>query len=300
MIAASRSLGVLALVLAVVIHAALGWALMAQDEVEMEGGAGAQEARIGTSFADMAVGTLEAVATEEVIEPDALEALQPIPAEPVETPPVSEPLEPEPLTSEPAEDAAAMIATPEPSPVPPVESAEAIAAEDVVEAEEDQAVSRSLRPKRRSADFEKKNEQVVKKPAPKPEKPRQPKPQPRGNAEQNQVRGAATGNDQAEAADSGAAQGAAASSGNAAVSNYPGLVMKRLSRVARPRVGARGTAVVAFSVSGTGGLAGVSVARSSGSGALDRAAVGMVQRAAPFPPPPPGAQRSFSISIEGR
>jgi protein TonB len=58
--------------------------------------------------------------------------------------------------------------------------------------------------------------------------------------------------------------------------------------------------VVAFSVSASGGLAGVSIARSSGSAALDAAALRMVQRAAPFPPPPKGAQRSFSISIKGR
>ena len=62
----------------------------------------------------------------------------------------------------------------------------------------------------------------------------------------------------------------------------------------------RGATVVAFRVAGSGGLAGLSVARSSGSAALDRAALRVVQRAAPFPAPPAGAQRSFSIKIEAR
>ena len=63
---------------------------------------------------------------------------------------------------------------------------------------------------------------------------------------------------------------------------------------------ARGAAVVAFSIAGSGGLSGVSLARSSGSAALDRAAIQVVQRAAPFPAPPAGAQRSYSIQIKAR
>ena len=55
-----------------------------------------------------------------------------------------------------------------------------------------------------------------------------------------------------------------------------------------------------FSIDQLMELAGLSVARSSGSAALDRAALRVVQRAAPFPAPPAGAQRSFSIKIEAR
>ncbi|MEO0634986.1 MAG: TonB family protein [Pseudomonadota bacterium] len=43
----------------------------------------------------------------------------------------------------------------------------------------------------------------------------------------------------------------------------------------------------------------MSIRRSSGSAELDRAAIQMIQRAAPFPPPPPGAQRSFNMPIRG-
>ncbi len=76
--------------------------------------------------------------------------------------------------------------------------------------------------------------------------------------------------------------------------------MRKLSRVPRPRMNARGAAVVAFSIAGSGGLSGVSLARSSGSAALDRAALQVVQRAAPVPAPPAGAPRSYSSQIKAR
>lgn len=324
MIAGSRSLGGLALAVAVAFHAMLAWALMADTEVEVESSAGAQEARIGTSFADMAAGTLQATETQAVAEPTEMEtpdAVQPETVTPVQ-PEAIEPVKAEPVQADSPEvtetpravpelaaDAVPTVSAPTPEtvaePTPPTEQAEPVASEtaqDVITAQDQQAVSRSLRPMQRSEAFEKKNQQVARTAAPKPEVKNtpQPKKQPRGNAKQDSTAGATTGNARAKATTSGAARGDAAASGNAAASNYPGRVMQRLSRVPRPRAGARGTVVVAFRVSGGGGLAGVSVARSSGSGALDRAAVNMIRSAAPFPAPPPGARRSFSISIEGR
>jgi len=88
-----------------------------------------------------------------------------------------------------------------------------------------------------------------------------------------------------------------ARSGNAAVSNYPGQVVSKLRRSLRyPREARsqrlRGEVQVAFTVSGSGGVGGVRIARSSGSPVLDRAALETVQRAAPFPPIPADAGRS--------
>ncbi|MFP4405629.1 energy transducer TonB, partial [Rhodosalinus sp.] len=131
------------------------------------------------------------------------------------------------------------------------------------------------------------------------ERQRQAAQTPQGNAEQNARAGQASGEAQAEAVSRGAG-GPSRETGNAAASNYPGEVMRKLSRVRRPSVSARGAAVVTFRIAPGGALAGVSIARSSGSTRLDRAALAMVQRAAPFPPPPRGAQRSFSIEIAGR
>ena len=51
---------------------------------------------------------------------------------------------------------------------------------------------------------------------------------------------------------------------------------------------------------GSGGtLAAISLARSSGSGELDQAALRVIRRAAPFPAPPPSARRNFTIRIQG-
>lgn len=154
------------------------------------------------------------------------------------------------------------------------------------------------------------------KPAPRPKRPAPQKPAPekkvtetpkrpaskaaqQGNAQSSARAGQVDGQRDAKSVAKGT-KGNSAEAGNAAVSNYPGLVMRRLSRVSRPRVSARGSAVVAFSIAPNGGLASVGIARSSGSQALDNAALKVVQRAAPFPAPPQGARRSFSISIEGR
>ncbi|HKK84958.1 MAG TPA: energy transducer TonB [Roseovarius sp.] len=53
-------------------------------------------------------------------------------------------------------------------------------------------------------------------------------------------------------------------------------------------------------MSANGGLAAVSLARSSGSSALDQAALRLVRGAGPFPKPPQGARRNFSVKIQGR
>ncbi|MEM9581779.1 MAG: TonB family protein [Pseudomonadota bacterium] len=134
---------------------------------------------------------------------------------------------------------------------------------------------------------------------PKKETRAKPKQQPKGNAKRNARAGAATGQKEAKAATQGTKSGKAKTSGNAAASNYPGLVMRRLARARKVRGVGRGKAEVNFKIASNGGLAGARLTRSSGSGALDRAALRAVRNAAPFPPPPAGAQRSFRIVISG-
>lgn len=165
-------------------------------------------------------------------------------------------------------------------------------------------VSRSMRPRMRTSAFEAAHQPKAKpksKTRPKPsKKPKTAAPKkPKGNATRNARAGESTGKRGAKAKTSGSG-GRTQQAGNAAVSNYPGKVMRKISRIPRPRVNARGSATIAFRISQSGGLAAVSVARSSGSSALDRAALRIVQRAAPFPRPPSGARRSFSIKIQGR
>lgn len=66
---------------------------------------------------------------------------------------------------------------------------------------------------------------------------------------------------------------------------------------------AAGTAAVAFRIDAHGALASERVATSSGSAALDRAALELIRMAAPFPPPPSGSgdnERFFVVPVRFR
>jgi len=84
--------------------------------------------------------------------------------------------------------------------------------------------------------------------------------------------------------------------------NYRGSVIAHLSRhkqfpaEARSR-GETGVASVTFTISGSGAVTSVRLARSSGSVSLDREVQAMVRRASPFPPPPSGQAMSFTAPI---
>ncbi|MEL0436828.1 energy transducer TonB [Phycobacter sp. K97] len=143
-------------------------------------------------------------------------------------------------------------------------------------------------------------------PKPQPEQPvervtkRQDAPtKPRGNSDTDATRGVSEGRAAKPGGQARTEGGTAKAQGNAAASNYPGLVMRRIQRAKR-RANVRGEAMVAFRIGPGGGLAGVSLARSSGSARLDEIAVAQVRRAAPFPPPPPGARTSFTVRIKGK
>jgi periplasmic protein TonB len=87
------------------------------------------------------------------------------------------------------------------------------------------------------------------------------------------------------------AGGAADTGGRAAISSYFARVQAHLSRhrVYPPEArasGVSGVARVVFSLGRDGRVLSVSLARGSGHGVLDRAALAMVRRAAPFPPFP--------------
>ncbi|WP_375257031.1 TonB family protein [Citreimonas sp.] len=216
-------------------------------------------------------------ASPDAAEPVAPDALEPEPVAPRET---AQPVAPEPLDPV--------------APDAPVETAEA-PPETVVSADPDSAAPpRSLRPSPRTAEIEERA---------RPEPQSRPEPEPerraaRGNAEQNARSGAADGQREAQASQQGTRQGTAQQSGNAAASNYSGEVMARINRAGRPRTNYRGQSHVSFTIADSGGLAGARIVQSSGTSALDRAALQVIQRAAPFPPPPPGVRRTFTIMIE--
>lgn len=118
-----------------------------------------------------------------------------------------------------------------------------------------------------------------------------------GNSDRSARRGSADGaRGQAETQ----AATRASAPGTAAVSTYPGEVMRQIQRVRQARVRARGSATVVFTIAADGRLASAALARSSGSAELDQAALDHLHRAAPFPAPPQGAQRDFSFDFRGR
>jgi TonB family protein len=72
--------------------------------------------------------------------------------------------------------------------------------------------------------------------------------------------------------------------------------VKRYPETARQR-GAKGSAIIGFVLDEFEGVGSVSLLRTSGEADLDAEIVAVVNRAAPFPPPPPGAHHSFAIEV---
>lgn len=72
---------------------------------------------------------------------------------------------------------------------------------------------------------------------------------------------------------------------------------KRFPKEARKRH-AHGSAIIAFALDDKGHVTRVTLLESSGDTALDGASLALVERAAPFPPPPPGAKKDFAAIIE--
>ncbi len=95
------------------------------------------------------------------------------------------------------------------------------------------------------------------------------------------------------------AEGRQASEGRISASrgsaiNYAGIVRARIAANRPGLAASRGAVTVDFAVSETGALAFV---RASGPGELARSVEAAVRRAAPFPPPPPGAPRRFRMTF---
>lgn len=90
---------------------------------------------------------------------------------------------------------------------------------------------------------------------------------------------------------------ASAGKGKKAVANYGASVMKKIRKTKKAKAPARGMVVVGFSIADSGELASVKVLRSSGSADLDQVALDHIRRSAPFPAPPPGANRMLSFEF---
>lgn len=130
--------------------------------------------------------------------------------------------------------------------------------------------------------------------------PRQASQAPQGNAVETTRAGDPAGAAQGNATRSQQGQEGQSASVGRAAAQYPQLVNRHLSRLRRPNARFDGAAIVSFTIAVTGGLAKASIARSSGNAQFDRLALAHIQRAAPFPRPPAGAQRQFNVTIRSR
>ncbi len=81
--------------------------------------------------------------------------------------------------------------------------------------------------------------------------------------------------------------------------SYEQLVLSQLRKVKDEgrHPGVPGAASVTFVLDDAGGVARVSVVHPSGNPTLDKEAVAMVYRGAPYPAPPPGARRDYTFTL---
>jgi periplasmic protein TonB len=259
---------VAALLLSVGLHAGL-FSLTAGGEVAMleAGSEQATTVRLGNSFQDLSAG-------QAAVPVDPSRASQ-VPLEPevVKPVPATVPL----ATSAPRPEPSVTPLVPAASEVQPPVAKPVSATQSVVGQEPEPQAKSDPKPKAQ----------------PKPEPPA-----PVGGSEESRA-GQADGEAEGQAQTRATTEATGAAEGTAKASNYPGLVMKKLKKTRKDRVSGSGTALVGFTIASDGSLAGAKIVRSSGSDAVDKAALALVARAAPFPPPPKGAERSFSFEFSG-
>ncbi len=259
------------------------------EEALIAGGVVAEVAMLGNgAFEAVESGNPEEAITPETIQPDIAE---PVPQDVAEIQPTE--IQPEmaeiapvdPVLSEPVEELIVPSAEVEIAAVPVPEIKPEIEPEEVKpvpKVKKEQPVKKVERKQPK--------QKIVKKAGEK------------GKARENATRGEVDGSAEVKTASvGGQKKGNSSMAGNAAVSNYPGKVRNKINRAKRRAPGGeRGSVVVSFVVGSGGQASGIRVARSSGSAALDRAAVDSVQRAAPFAKIPEAAGRSswaFNVPI---
>jgi len=91
-----------------------------------------------------------------------------------------------------------------------------------------------------------------------------------------------------------------ASNRRAGAGDYATRVFQALGRHTPRSVGTRGSVTMSFTIGANGALRSARISRSSGKAQLDRAALSIVRRAAPFPRPPRGGQPGYTITINFR
>ena len=265
-------------------------------QVTIPGGSMAGEIALGTSFANLASGTLQGLAkAEDVVTPTSAAQVTPTrTTEPVRTAPKPEPLTattPQRVTAAspvtrvvPAATApVADVALPTVAPAPTATEAptpEADAAPDPVPA---------MRPVARPAQRQRTDTRTTDAPAPR-----------QGNAEVTASAGQQSGRNSGTVTQSTQAeQTVARQAGQGEVNDYTARVAARVIRVAermRSR-GSEGNVIVGMQIAANGALSAVSIVQSSGNPTADAIARDAVTRAAPFDPPPQAQPVSVRFGV---
>ncbi|MGE0845771.1 MAG: TonB family protein [Flavobacteriaceae bacterium] len=285
-------------------------------EAMIAGGSPSQIAVLGNAFEDAVLAGDTAETTEAVEPVEEVSPLAPQPQETAEVPDTQVPVEAEAVTPVDAreaarseEDEAEPSETAETDPVEPVEVAALPVIPLPVARPESAPEPREAEPAKpvepKPVDAKPRKAEDVK-PAKRAEPARKPPPRKQagagGNQQQNAVRGESAGQQTVRAGDSSRNSNARAA-GNAAVTNYPGQVVRRLRSSLRYPAAARsarlkGEVHVSFVVAANGSAGSVRVVRSSGSPILDKAAMDTVRRASPFPSIPAAAgRRSWAFTV---
>lgn len=261
-----RSVAVVALLLSGAVHAlVLAGSAPGLAEAPPGGGGGTEIALLGNGFADLAQGTLAPVAPAETA--DVAQLVEPAAA----LAPVAEALDPVvPAAQAPVPAPEPLTALPDPAPRP-------------------QAIPAAKpKPAQKAAEAPRKTAAAPQ------------KAQARGNADHDARRGAAQGSETGHGTQAQGTAGGGGSGAAAPPARYAAAVIRKIRAVPQQRGSGRGTALVGFEIAPGGGLARVTILRSSGSAPLDAAALDHIRRAAPFPPPPETPARfSFEFSARG-
>lgn len=270
MIASSPCAKALCLFLSLLFTGAALRAMVPDVALQMRGAGESAGVRIGVSFADLQAGTLSASETRavaKVIEPRM---------------PVSEPVAREALRPEAAEP---LVTQADPAPSVSPLAATHLVPVAAVEALPDAENADTSPPRARP-------EGLARLPDPQHAPVRKTS---RGNSPVSLAAGSSASVSARDTTRQGAGEARAETSGTAARDNYRGVVQRQI--FGRPLRGGfePGRVLVEFTLAADGRLASLSVNHSSGSAALDAAALAHVRAAEPFPPPPPGALRRVII-----
>lgn len=126
-----------------------------------------------------------------------------------------------------------------------------------------------------------------------------PLPKAIGNSDRNGKKGMAQGTAAGWASAAKATGAVEKGDGGKAAASYGSTVLRKISRTRKGKAPAKGRVVVGFVIAANGGLQSVRVVASSGDAGLDKVALDHIRRAAPFPAPPPTAQRKFAFEFLG-